>query len=65
MAQLKPTKYQPLEPLPIERLAKPFAMFAKQAGAGGIVLLACAVLAMLWANSPAGRVLFPPLVHPR
>jgi NhaA family Na+:H+ antiporter len=58
MAQLKPTKYQPLEPLPIERLAKPFAMFAKQAGAGGIVLLACAVLAMLWANSPAGEYYF-------
>jgi NhaA family Na+:H+ antiporter len=58
MAQLKPTKYQPLEPLPIERLAKPFAMFAKQASAGGIVLLACALIAMLWANSPLGEYYF-------
>jgi NhaA family Na+:H+ antiporter len=58
MAQLKPTKYQPLEPLPIERLIKPFALFAKQASAGGIVLLACAVIALLWANSPLGEYYF-------
>jgi NhaA family Na+:H+ antiporter len=58
MAQLKPTKYQPLEPLPIERLAKPFALFAKQASAGGIVLLACAVVALLWANSPLSEYYF-------
>jgi NhaA family Na+:H+ antiporter len=58
MAQLKPTKYQPLEPLPIERLAKPFAMFAKQASAGGVVLLACAIVALLWANSPLGEYYF-------
>lgn len=58
MAQLKPTKYQPLEPLPIERLARPFVMFSKQSGAGGIVLLACAVLAMVWANSPLGEYYF-------
>lgn len=58
MAQLKPTRFQPLEPLPVERLTKPFVMFAKQASAGGIVLLACAVLAMLWANSPLGEYYF-------
>jgi len=58
MAQLKPTKYQPLEPLPIERLLKPFALFAKQASAGGIVLLACAVVALLWANSPLSEYYF-------
>jgi NhaA family Na+:H+ antiporter len=58
MAQLKPTKYQPLEPLPIERLLKPFALFAKQASAGGIVLLACAVITLLWANSPLGEYYF-------
>lgn len=58
MAQLKPTRFQPLEPLPIERLVKPFVMFAKQASAGGIVLLACAVLAMLWANSPLSDYYF-------
>jgi NhaA family Na+:H+ antiporter len=58
MAQLKPTKYQPLKPPPIERLIKPFALFAKQASAGGIVLLACAVIALLWANSPLGEYYF-------
>jgi len=58
MAQLKPTKYQPLKPPPIERLIKPFALFAKQASAGGIVLLACAVVALLWANSPLGEYYF-------
>jgi NhaA family Na+:H+ antiporter len=58
MAQLKPTKYQPLEPLPIERLLEPFALFAKQASAGSIVLLACAVVALLWANSPLGEYYF-------
>lgn len=58
MAQLKPTKYQPLKPPPIERLIKPFALFAKQASAGGIVLLACAVVALLWANSPLSEYYF-------
>ncbi|MCL6536859.1 MAG: Na+/H+ antiporter NhaA [Armatimonadetes bacterium] len=58
MAQLKPTKYQPLKPPPIERLLKPFALFAKQASAGGIVLLACAVVALLWANSPLSEYYF-------
>jgi NhaA family Na+:H+ antiporter len=58
MAQLKSTKYQPLKPLPIERLLKPFALFAKQASAGGIVLLACAVVALLWANSPLSGYYF-------
>lgn len=58
MAQLKPTKYQPLKPPPIEQLIKPFALFAKQASAGGIVLLACAVVALLWANSPLSEYYF-------
>lgn len=58
MATTKPPKVQRLEPLPIERLLKPFAMFAKQASAGGIVLLACAILALLWANSPFGEYYF-------
>ncbi|GIV08277.1 MAG: Na(+)/H(+) antiporter NhaA [Fimbriimonadales bacterium] len=52
MAATKPPKVQSLPPLPIERLTKPFAVFAKQSSAGGIVLLVCAVLALLWANSP-------------
>ncbi len=58
MATTRPPKLQPLEPLPIERLLKPFALFAKQASAGGIVLLACALLALVWANSPLGSYYF-------
>lgn len=58
MAATKPPKLQTLPPLPIERLVKPFALFAKQASAGGIVLLACAIIAMAWANSPLGDYYF-------
>jgi len=58
MARTRPPKLQPLPPLPIERLVKPFATFAKQASAGGIVLLACALIALVWANSPLGDSYF-------
>ncbi|OYT72824.1 MAG: Na+/H+ antiporter NhaA [Armatimonadetes bacterium JP3_11] len=44
--------------MPIERLVKPFATFAKQASAGGIVLLACAIIALVWANSPLAEFYF-------
>ncbi|GBC92082.1 Na(+)/H(+) antiporter NhaA [bacterium HR15] len=37
--------------LPIERLSRPFQEFAHQASSGGIVLLFCAIVALLWANS--------------
>lgn len=37
---------------PITRLLRPFIEFTRIEAAGGILLLACAVLAMLWANSP-------------
>jgi NhaA family Na+:H+ antiporter len=40
------------EKLPIERLARPFREFAHQEASGGIVLLVCTVLALIWANSP-------------
>jgi NhaA family Na+:H+ antiporter len=36
----------------IERILKPFAQFAHTASSGGIVLLACTVIALVWANSP-------------
>lgn len=36
----------------IERILKPFAQFAHTASSSGIVLLACAVIALAWANSP-------------
>ncbi|HEX2217810.1 MAG TPA: Na+/H+ antiporter NhaA [Gemmatimonadales bacterium] len=35
-----------------ERAFQPFQQFAHKASAGGIVLLACTVLALFWANSP-------------
>ncbi len=43
---------------PIERLISPFHTFAKQASAGGIVLLACAITAMIGANSPLAETYF-------
>jgi NhaA family Na+:H+ antiporter len=36
----------------IERVLGPFQRFAGTASAGGIVLLACTVVALVWANSP-------------
>lgn len=36
----------------IERILKPFAQFAHTASSGGIVLLACTLAALAWANSP-------------
>jgi NhaA family Na+:H+ antiporter len=47
-----PTAEQSLRPEPGERLARPFQRFAQLSSAGGLVLLAMTVLAMLWANSP-------------
>ena len=37
---------------PLERLAKPFQEFAKLEASGGILLIACTVAALIWANSP-------------
>lgn len=36
----------------IERALKPFAKFAHTASSGGIVLLVCTAIALVWANSP-------------
>jgi Na+:H+ antiporter, NhaA family len=36
----------------VERALRPFQRFARTEAAGGIVLLACTALALLWANSP-------------
>lgn len=46
-----PTAKQLLNPEPGERLARPFTRFARLSSAGGIMLLAMTVLAMVWANS--------------
>lgn len=37
---------------PIDRLLRPFERFLKTQATGGILLLAAAVIAMIWANSP-------------
>jgi NhaA family Na+:H+ antiporter len=37
---------------PAERLLKPIKAFAEMEISGGVVLLACALIAMIWANSP-------------
>jgi NhaA family Na+:H+ antiporter len=40
-----------LPPTPIERVLSPFSHFIRQESAGGIVLIACAMVAFAWANS--------------
>ncbi len=37
---------------PVERLVRPFQEFAKLESSGGILLIACTVAALIWANSP-------------
>lgn len=39
-------------PMPVERWLAPFRRFARLEAAGGIVLLAMGVVALVWANSP-------------
>jgi NhaA family Na+:H+ antiporter len=43
---------EPLRASPIERVLRPFAEFAQREASSGLVLMACAVIALLWANSP-------------
>jgi NhaA family Na+:H+ antiporter len=40
------------QPTPIERVVRPFLEFAELEASGGILLIGCTVLALLWANSP-------------
>lgn len=40
-----------LPPVPAERIAQPFKRFMALSSAGGLVLLFCTIVAMLWANS--------------
>ncbi|HEX2208114.1 MAG TPA: Na+/H+ antiporter NhaA [Longimicrobium sp.] len=42
----------PLSATPIERVLSPFSRFFRLESAGGIVLIACTLLAVAWANSP-------------
>ncbi len=43
---------------PIAKLLRPFQEFAHRQSAGGIVLLACALFALAWANSPWAKIYF-------
>jgi Na+:H+ antiporter, NhaA family len=42
----------PTPPTPFQRILSPFARFIRTESAGGIVLIACTLLALVWANSP-------------
>ena len=41
-------------PTPAERLIHPFRRYLQAEAASGIVLIVCALVALIWANSPAG-----------
>ena len=47
-----------LPPTPMTPLVRPFQRFAAAEAAGGILLLACAAVALVWANSPAAASYF-------
>lgn len=48
----KPTQAAPRRPQPIDLIVRPFQEFAHTAASGGLVLLAAAIVAAAWANSP-------------
>ena len=47
-----PSPESPERDSPLDRLLRPFVEFTRIEAAGGILLLTCALLALLWANSP-------------
>ena len=49
---MAPTTSTYPDPTLAERALRPFQRFVHDSAAGGIVLLACTVIALLWANSP-------------
>lgn len=46
---------QPGHGLPLVRLLRPFQEFTQSQAAGGVLLLLCTVVALVWANSPWGE----------
>ena len=40
---------------PVESIVRPFQEFADKASSGGVLLIAAAIVALLWANSPWGE----------
>lgn len=49
---LENVKTSPPSPRPIERLLSPFQRFIHLESSGGIALIACTVVALVWTNSP-------------
>jgi NhaA family Na+:H+ antiporter len=50
---------RPLEhTTPIERIVRPFREFAELEASGGILLIGCMVVALVWANSPWSSIYF-------
>lgn len=47
-------KLQVAAPTPIERLLLPFQKFVHNSAVGGILLIACTIIALVWANSSWG-----------
>jgi NhaA family Na+:H+ antiporter len=45
-------------PTPADRLLRPFQKFLRAESSGGLILIACAVLALAWANSPWAKWYF-------
>src|SRR4051794_13196662 len=45
-------------PALVAQVLRPFQQFASTESAGGLVLLACAIAALVWANSPGGDTYF-------
>ena len=39
---------------PVEKIVRPFQEFADKAASGGILLIAAAIVALVWANCPWG-----------
>ncbi|HYD01522.1 MAG TPA: Na+/H+ antiporter NhaA [Phycisphaerales bacterium] len=62
MAQTPTSRIEDPSPALAARLVRPFAHFAQMGAAPGIVLLACAVIALVWANSAWSHV-YHELVH--
>jgi NhaA family Na+:H+ antiporter len=40
---------------PVEKIVRPFQAFADRASSSGILLIAAAIVALVWANSPWGE----------
>ncbi|USN99803.1 MAG: Na+/H+ antiporter NhaA [Phycisphaeraceae bacterium] len=53
-----------LEPMTGEKLVRPFARFAQLSSAGGLVLLFCTLVAMIWANSSSWQTYFEVIEAP-